>query len=221
MSKWQRIVKSKLGQKETVLYVFNKIFFSVLRGLPTAIFYRKISWPFFIGKSTRLLHKSKLVTGKYCYIGDFGYLNLASSEGVEFGSNVTIREFCWLQLTSSPAHPGTKIKIGESTYIGPRANIGAAAPLIIGRRCQIGASVSFVAENHEYSGETIFNAGVVRSGIKIGDDCWIGNQVVILDGVTLGDGVVVGAGAVVTKSFESGAVIAGVPAKAIKSRNID
>ncbi|MEN9331187.1 MAG: hypothetical protein RLZZ94_277 [Bacteroidota bacterium] len=52
--------------------------------------------------------------------------------------------------------------------------------------------------------------------IKIGQNCWLGNGVVITAGVELGDNVVVGANAVVTKSFPSNVIIAGVPAKVIK-----
>ena len=53
--------------------------------------------------------------------------------------------------------------------------------------------------------------------VKIGQNCWIGANAVILPGVELGDRVVVGAGAVVTKSFPTGSVIAGVPATVIQT----
>jgi len=52
--------------------------------------------------------------------------------------------------------------------------------------------------------------------IRIGKNCWIGANAVILPGVTLGDGVVVGAGAVVTRSFSPGVVVGGVPARVIR-----
>lgn len=53
--------------------------------------------------------------------------------------------------------------------------------------------------------------------IRIGNDCWIATNAVILPGVQLGNNVVVAAGAVVTKSFPSNVVIAGVPAKIISN----
>ncbi|MFY0482081.1 acyltransferase [Flavobacterium sp. PLA-1-15] len=50
--------------------------------------------------------------------------------------------------------------------------------------------------------------------IKIGKNCWIGANAVILPGVELGDNTIVGAGAVVTKSFKEGnIVVKGIPAK--------
>lgn len=220
MKKLNRIKESKLGLSQTLVFIFNKLFFPFFRGIFRVVLNRNIKFPLFVGKSTRLLHASKLNTGRFCYIGDFGYLNFASYGGVTLGNNVTIREFCWLQLTSTPDMPGETIIIGDNTYIGPRVNLGGAAKLDIGSCCQIGAGVSFVAEGHNYADERIFEGGVTRKGITIGDDCWIGNNAVILDGVVLEEGVVVGAGAVVTKSFSKGAVIAGVPAVVVKDRGL-
>jgi len=53
--------------------------------------------------------------------------------------------------------------------------------------------------------------------VDIGDDCWLGANVIVLPGVKLGKHTIVGAGSVVTKSFEDGfCVIAGVPARVIR-----
>ena len=52
--------------------------------------------------------------------------------------------------------------------------------------------------------------------IKIGKNCFIGCNSIILKGTVLGDGCVVGAGAVVAGKFEDNCVIAGNPAKVIK-----
>lgn len=53
--------------------------------------------------------------------------------------------------------------------------------------------------------------------IKVGNNCWIGGHATINPGVTLGNNVVVASGAVVTKSFGDNVVIAGNPARVIKS----
>lgn len=84
----------------------------------------------------------------------------------------------------------------------------------------IGPRVSFFAENHNFSKvvTNIKQQGVSNVGIKVEDNCWIGSGSIILDGVHLKSGCVVAAGAVVTKSFPANVVIAGVPAKILKSR---
>lgn len=53
--------------------------------------------------------------------------------------------------------------------------------------------------------------------IIIGKNCWIGGNVTILPGVEIGDNVTIGANSVVTKSFPANTVIAGCPAKIIKT----
>ncbi|MFX7739817.1 acyltransferase, partial [Acinetobacter baumannii] len=58
---------------------------------------------------------------------------------------------------------------------------------------------------------------MIKGKVSIGNHCWIGAKAVILKDVELGDYCVVAAGAVVTKSFPSGSLVAGVPAKLIKS----
>ena len=52
--------------------------------------------------------------------------------------------------------------------------------------------------------------------IRIGKNCFLGCNSIILKGTVLGDNCVVGAGAVVSGKFEDGCVIAGNPAKKIK-----
>lgn len=53
--------------------------------------------------------------------------------------------------------------------------------------------------------------------VDIGNNVWIGEGVCIMPGVTIGDNVIIGANAVVTHSFPNNVVIAGVPARIIKS----
>lgn len=60
-----------------------------------------------------------------------------------------------------------------------------------------------------------------RGGVKIGNDCWIGAGVIILNGITIGDGAVVGAGAVVTKDVEPYTIVVGNPAHKIKDIQIE
>ena len=56
-----------------------------------------------------------------------------------------------------------------------------------------------------------------HNSVNIGRNVWIGDGVCVLPGVTLGDNVIVGSNAVVTHSFPANSVIAGCPAKLIKT----
>lgn len=219
MNKLSRKFKgSRFGMRDMLAYAWNKGGPTLLRGMVASLTMR-CRLPFFVGRGVRLLHRRHAKIGRNVYIGDYSVLNFLCADGVVIGDGVTIREYGWMQLTSSLDNPGTGIVIGDNTYIGPRANLGAAAPLRIGRKCQIGAGVSFVAENHGFgAGVSIFDQDVTRKGIVIEDDCWIGNGAMILDGVHLGRGCVVGAGSVVTRSFESESIIVGNPGRLLRRR---
>lgn len=73
--------------------------------------------------------------------------------------------------------------------------------------------VKFVSANHDTDN---LETHIKTYPIVIGRNCWIGTNAVIMPGVKLGNNVIVGAGSVVTKSFPDNAVIAGVPARALR-----
>lgn len=72
----------------------------------------------------------------------------------------------------------------------------------------------------EWYFEGVEPKGVVDklSRIKIGNDVWLGRNVIITNGSNIGNGVIAGAGAVITKDVPDYAIVAGVPAKIIRYR---
>jgi acetyltransferase-like isoleucine patch superfamily enzyme len=204
---------------EVLRHILSKGLSSFLRGLFKRPFLGNSSGPIFIGRGCKIIAANKLHVGRNFYLGNYAYMDCFSLGGIHIGDNVTIREGCWAQLTSRYDNPGASIIIGDNVYIGPRSILGAAAPLVIGDRCQIGANASFIAENHEFEGEgDIFDKGVTRKGITLGNDVWLGNNVTVLDGVEIGDGCVIGAGTVLTKPVPARSVVVGVPGRVIRTR---
>lgn len=57
----------------------------------------------------------------------------------------------------------------------------------------------------------------IKGPVMIGDNVWIGDKASILSGVTIGKGAIVACNAVVTKDVPPYSVVAGVPAKVIKT----
>jgi acetyltransferase-like isoleucine patch superfamily enzyme len=84
----------------------------------------------------------------------------------------------------------------------------------------ISPRVSIYAENHNFQNPDVImkDQGVTRQKVTIEDDCWIASNSIILAGVTVGKGSVIGAGSVVTKDVPAFSIVAGNPAKIIKSR---
>ncbi|WP_416862194.1 acyltransferase [Helicobacter ganmani] len=114
---------------------------------------------------------------------------------------------------------GGYIIVKKRTYINNNFALTALRHKItIGENCFIG--VNFQALNADFHGIRIkerSNYDAIKStDIDIGDDCFIGNNVIILKGVKLGRGCVVAAGSVVTQSFEADSLIAGNPARLVR-----
>lgn len=112
------------------------------------------------------------------------------------------------------------VRIENGVVFNNNANICAElrGGVTIGKGCCIGAD--FVCVNSNFHGLKAVDRhnrnAISVADVNIGDDCFIGNRVMILKGVTLGSGCVVGAGSVVTSSFPSNSIIAGNPAKLIR-----
>lgn len=185
-----------------------------LRGLSLAAFFRKAQLPVFIGSRVTILYKKQISLSRGVSIGAGSVIVGYARDGIHLGQGVTIREGAWIQCSSHPANPGAGLTVDAGTYVGPNAVIGVGGPVSIGASCQIGANFVVVAENHALLEDgTPSPTEVTRKGVSIGDNCWLGHGVTVLDGVVLGANTTVGAGAVVTKSFPANSRIAGVPAR--------
>lgn len=111
----------------------------------------------------------------------------------------------------------SNLEIGNNCHIGMDVFFDMADKIIIEDEGVISASVSFIT--HADCGGRIMSSWYPRQrgGIRVGYGSWIGINATVLHGVELGRCCVVAAGAVVTHSFPAYSVIAGIPAKLIKT----
>lgn len=115
------------------------------------------------------------------------------------------------------------IFIGTNSYInGGHFKASENAKIVIGDDCLISFAVHMRTDMHNYEDKNslIRNQGNVENDIIIGNDVWIGYGAQIMSGVKIGTGAVVAAGSIVTKDVTDYSVVAGVPAKIIKFREI-
>lgn len=107
--------------------------------------------------------------------------------------------------------PGN-LALGERCGIGSFARIWNYAPIVIGDDFLSAASLTINSGGHDVSTLAPFSKPV-----RIGNRVWCGVNVTILAGVTVGDDVVIAAGSLVKDDIQSGVVVAGVPARVIRT----
>ena len=136
----------------------------------------------------------------------------------------------WGRLNSQS---GGKISIGNNTQIGYGCAINAVESVSIGNYVMFGPYVT-IDDNNNHPVSPAFRKymrimGDVDSSrwkhsahapVVVGDNCWIGRNVSIMKGVTIGENCVIAANSVVTKSIPANCIVAGNPAKVVKT-NID
>jgi UDP-2-acetamido-3-amino-2,3-dideoxy-glucuronate N-acetyltransferase len=149
-------------------------------------------------------------------------------DAVELGEDVEVQAFANLY----------GCRIGDGSRIGPFVEIQRGA--VVGARCKV-SSHSFVCEGVELGDGVFVGHGVVftndrypravtAAGELQGDGDWtlertivrkqasIGSGAIILCGLTIGENAIVGAGAVVTHDVPDGAIVAGNPARVLRTR---
>ncbi|MBX3054989.1 MAG: acyltransferase [Anaerolineae bacterium] len=193
---------------------------ALLRGSLRGLWLRHCDGKLFIGKAVSLYQAQLISIGRSVVIEDYVTIDALSRDGVILGNNVTIARFTTIQCTGVIRNLGVGLTIGDNSAIGAYSFIGAQGGIQIGADVLMGPRVSLHAENHLYSDSRspIRLQGESRQGIVIEDDCWIGAGSIILDGVHIGQGSVIAAGSVVTKNVPTNSVVAGVPARPIKTR---
>lgn len=141
-------------------------------------------------------------------------------KSIAIGSHVTIcRDFVLADLRPGE---GTlpKIRIGDGCTILFRFQCNAAESVIVGRNVLMASNVLITDSDHvlEPGGIPITRSTRLRTKpVRVGDNCWLGQNVVILKGVTIGDNCIIGANSVVTSDVPACSVAAGNPARVIKS----
>jgi acetyltransferase-like isoleucine patch superfamily enzyme len=145
------------------------------------------------------------------------FITIDKQSNIQTGTYLT----AWNQCGATKFSP--LITIGSDCHIGAYNHITSVNRIIIGNGFVSGKWVTITDNSH---GDTLFESLsipvskreiVTKGPVIIGKNVWIGDKATILPGVTIGDSVVVGANSVVTNDIPPFCVVAGNPARIMKT----
>ncbi len=171
-----------------------------------------------IEKGVRLRFASEIRLGRGVYLDEGAYLH-ACPGGIQIGENTLVMHHAELHVYNFRDLPRAGIRIGRDSLIGEFNVLRGQGGITLGDRVYTSPLVQIAAVEHVFSDPTrpFVEQGITAQGIVVEDDVWIGAGAVITDGVRIGRGAVVAAGAVVTQNVAAHTVVAGVPARVIKT----
>ncbi|TMN35996.1 acyltransferase [Pseudoalteromonas sp. S2755] len=146
--------------------------------------------------------------------------SLFGIERISLGDNVRIDDFCILSAGSEG------IRLGNYIHIGAYSSLIGDSAIILEDYAGLSARVTIYSSSDDYSGEWMTNptvdeafTNVTSKPVYLGKHCIIGAGAIVLPGVTLKEGVAVGAQSLVTRSVDEFKIVAGSPARFVKSRS--
>ncbi|WP_323989692.1 DapH/DapD/GlmU-related protein [Pseudomonas canadensis] len=163
--------------------------------------------------------------GKRAYLGRAP--KVFGLEHITLGNNFRVGEGLWLHAVSQYLKfmYQPQVDVGENFSASDHLHIACCNRITIGRNVLMGSKIHITDHSHgDYSGEnqsspyeTPFERKLASSGpVTIGDNVWIGDNVVVLPNTSIGDGAIIGANSVVAKDIPSNVIAVGCPARVVK-----
>lgn len=174
-----------------------KIGLSLLYNGHNIVRFNKVKIPFYLGRGL-IVHNPK---------------------GINIGKSVTIGRYSRLSCYGKGG-----IYIHDNCYIGQNFSALSGGPLIIKENTLIASYVTILSENHSINPECGITYGqqpLIENKTQIGNNCWIGERVIILSGCSIGDWSIIGAGSIVTRNIPPYSIAVGNPAKIIKQYDFE
>lgn len=111
---------------------------------------------------------------------------------------------------------GFNIEVGDNFYTNFNCTILDVGKVSIGSNVMFAPNVSLYTAGHPIHPDSRNSGYEYGIAITIGNNVWIGGNVVVNPGVTIGNNTVIGAGSVVTKDIPDNVVAIGVPCKPVR-----
>ncbi len=148
--------------------------------------------------------------GNFC---DFKFYN--GYKSISFAKDINVRDNCHFLVGKNAS-----LKIENNVFFNNNCSVNCLDSIEIGENTLIGESVKLYDHNHKYSSLPNFKVEHQKfktAPVKIGKNCWLGSNVVVLKGVTIGDNTIIGAGCVIHKDVPANSVIINKQEQIVKS----
>ena len=142
--------------------------------------------------------------GRRIYINSRNLLIKVLSSNIDIGSNLNYRS-CFRINCDDGGH----LTIGDNVFFNNDCSINVHNNVEIGNNCIFGEGVKIYDHNHIFnvSDTPIYKQGFSNKEVRIGSNCWIGSNVVILPGTNIGENSVIGAGAVINGKIPENCIV--------------
>ena len=146
---------------------------------------------------------------------------MRGKKSLEYKNGMNIGYGCRFDLLNTEK---TTLYLGKNFEMGDYCHIVAIDEVSIGDNCLVASKVFISDCSHgSYSGATCSmpdqaprSRDLISRPVSIGNNVWLGENVVVLAGAHIGDGCIIGANSVVTSDIPSNSIAVGVPARVIK-----
>ena len=111
---------------------------------------------------------------------------------------------------------GKNIEVGNNFFANYNCTILDVGKVIIGNNVQFAPNVSLYTAGHPIHPDSRNSGYEYGIGVTIGDNVWLGGNVIVNPGIHIGNNVVIGSGSVVTKDIPDNVIAVGNPCKVIR-----
>nr|WP_202885693.1 acyltransferase [Kribbella sandramycini] len=134
---------------------------------------------------------------------------------LEIGAHAHLEPNVWITVGDD-----AKVRIGAGTFLNIAVMVAALDEVEIGAHCMLANGCFVTDSNHRFDDpdRPVPWQGFTSKGpTRIGDNVWLGANVVVTSGVTIGERCVIGANSVVTHDIPPYSIAAGAPAKVLRT----
>jgi acetyltransferase-like isoleucine patch superfamily enzyme len=203
------------GAVLTLMYRLPTIWATVLRGILYRAVLGGIGSSCLIEEDVRFQVPKRIFLGDRVFVGQYSYLDGGTSF-LRLSNDVHLARFCTLRAGERG------ITVRDGAGINMRSFLDGNGGVEVGPDALLSPGVQVISGNHIFddSEVPIKYQGTAYGKVTIGEDCWLGTNVIVLPGVTIGRGAVVGASAVVTKDIPEYSIALGIPAEVVGHRGV-